>query len=530
MDTIIGGGVGDARHASRSHFRFLFGGAALATLIVVGLKLALAREVVFCGGADACFYYALARELAQHHDFFVDFVWNYQVPHVQLPSLAAEYWRPGTSLLLSLALPFGEITLRSSAVIATIATLVTALSAAYLAWSATEDRTIAVLSYLICLCLPSFWTMPLTPDSGSFYAAAVAWFLALFTAQSRGVMADLLGIGCIGLAYLIRNDAVLLGAPFAAVLAKRMLDQQHQGLLRREWRRPIWLCAAFVAALLPAHLLTYAILGRFLNSSITQVLYFNHLEDFYRYGSLLNFQSWIANGVEALARQRLLVLAQTLHHLLSLYGEPATMLALVAAGLAIVAARERAVLGWGLLGPVAFLVAIIFAYVFVMPAIGAHAILRSYEGFLPALAVLAALGVRRAAGSRAAFVILAILVILFSAMDGITEARNFLADARAQLAAYRAEASVIERGSGAQAIAMVLNPAPFTATTEIPSVPIPSNGIAAVRRAIGDFKVTCIVTAKWGGEALASALGAVRVEDVPNTDEVVIFVRAPSSS
>src|SRR5512142_2076544 len=83
------------------------GAGLLATLVVLAVRLAFASRVEICGGADACFYHALAGELATRHDFLVDFVWNYQVDHVRLPSMAMEYWRPGTSLLLDLAVPFG---------------------------------------------------------------------------------------------------------------------------------------------------------------------------------------------------------------------------------------------------------------------------------------------------------------------------------------------------------------------------------------------------------------------------------------
>lgn len=505
------------------------GGAVLTTIVVIAVRSVFASRVEFCGGADACFYFALAKELSTQHDFLVDFVWNYQVDHVRLPSMAMEYWRPGTSLLLDLALPFGGVTLRSSAIIATIATVLAALAAADLTWTMTRDRGVTLAGYLIGLCLPSFWTIPLTADSGPFYGAAVAWFLALFTVQPRSRRRDLLAIFCVGLAYLIRNDAIILAVPFAAVLAKRLSDHARHGNLRQELPRALVLVLGFGAALLPAHFLTYLTIGRFTNSSIDRVLFFNDLSDFSRYGSPIDFAAWIANGVWPLVQVRLHVLAQIVHHILVLFGEPATLMALIGVGFGLTR-RGRAEFGWNLLGPLAFLGSIVAFYALAMPAIGGHAALRSYAGFLPALAALAALGIERVAASRRAIAALAVAIVSFSAMDGINDAGNLLNDNRKALAEYRTEAEIIG-GAGGSAVVMVENPAPFTATTGIRSIPLPSNGLAATRQAVADFGVTYIVTDKWSGTVdLAKGLGALSVTDVPNTSKIVIALPTPAPS
>jgi hypothetical protein len=507
------------------------GAALLATFLVLAVRLVFAARVEFCGGADACFYYALAKEMANQHDFLVNFVWNYQVDHVRLPSMAMEYWRPGTSLLLDLVLPFGGVTLRSSAIIATIATVIAALAAADLAWTMTRDRGITLLGYLIGLCLPAFWTLALSADSAPFYGAAVAWFLALFTVHSGSRRRDLLAILCVGAAYLIRNDAILLAVPFAAVLALRLSKQAASGTLRRELPYTIALAVGFVVALLPVHLLTYATIGRFTNSSIVGVLFFKDIADFSRYGSALDFATWMANGIAPLIALRLSVLAEIVHHLLVRFGEPVTVMALMAVAFAATR-RGRAEFAEILLGPLAFLVSIVGFYALAMPAIGGHAALRSYTGFLPALAALAAVGIARVAASRLAFAALGVAIVLFSAMDGINDARNTLNEDRQTLAEYRAEAQIIGHaaGSAATAVAMVQNPAPFTTTTGIRSIPLPTNGLAATRQAIKDFGVTAIVADKWSEPLdLARGVNAQSTQDVPSTSKIVISLPAIKS-
>src|SRR5215469_8718422 len=80
---------------------FYFGTGAICALIILGIRLALASRVGYCGWRDACFYETLAQQLAHHHGFVVPFVWDYQVGDINLPNPALEYWRPGMSLLLA---------------------------------------------------------------------------------------------------------------------------------------------------------------------------------------------------------------------------------------------------------------------------------------------------------------------------------------------------------------------------------------------------------------------------------------------
>jgi hypothetical protein len=514
-----------AQDAARVDARTLYIGAALlATFLVFAVRLAFVSRIEFCGGADACFYVALAKEIAARHDFFVDFIWNYQVGHVQLPSMAMEYWRPGTSLLLDLALPFGGVTLRSSAVIATIATVLAALAAADFAWTMTRDRAIALLGYLIALVLPTFWTLALSADSAPFYGAAVAWFLALFTARSDSRRRDVLAILCVGAAYLIRNDAIILAVPFAAVLAMRMSEQAARGTWRRELPYTIALAAGFVAALLPTHLLIYLTTGRLTNASIMAVLFFNDVANFWYYGSRADAATWLAKGIRPLIELRLRVLAEIVHHLLVRFSEPVTLMALIAVAFGA-SRRGRASFAGSLLGPLAFLGSIVAFYALAMPTIGDHATARSYTGFLPILAALAAVGIARVAISRRAFIALAVGVVSFSALDGINGARTLLNDYQQILTEYRAEAQIITAASGpaATAVAMVQNPAPFTTTTGIRSIPLPTNGLEATRQAVKDFGVTAIIVDKWSAPSgLARDLNALSTQEVPDTSEIVI--------
>jgi hypothetical protein len=497
--------------------------AIAATAIVLGIRLVFAGQVRFCGGADACFYFALAREIATRHDFLLNFVWNYQVDQIALPSLAADYWRPGTSLLLVLASAFGDITLRSDAILATVATLLAALAAAHFAWSLTHNARTTLLAYVIGLCLPSFWVLALRADSDVFYGASVAWFLALFLPTRRSRLRDALAIVCVAAAYMIRNDAILLVVPFAAVLARRMIDARHAGDARAERAYALWLIVAFLIALLPAHLLTWRLTGHFNNSTLS-VLFFHDLADFSRYGKRLDFATWWASGPVALLKERASVLIQIVHHLLMRFGEAATVLALAGAAVGVILQPGRP-FARILIGPAAFLVAIVLVYAFVLPGIGDHSAQRSYAALLPVVAALAASGIEEIVASRAAWFALASAIVAFSGLDGVNRARVMLDDGRKELAQYDAEARFIRQASPdpAAALAMVSNPAVFTTSTGIPSVSLPTNGPTAVRQAARDFRATAIVTDRWS-DVLHNdkELAAAPRQDVPDSRLVVI--------
>jgi hypothetical protein len=510
--------IGTSARANEGRGRLLAGVAVTATTLVLAVRFAFASQVVFCGGADACYYFALAHEIATRHDFLLNFVWNYQSDHIALPNLAATYWRPGASLLLLTMAPFGEVTLRSDAIVASLATIVMALAAADFARSLTRSPRIALLAYIIGLCLPTFWVIALRADSNVFYGAAVSWFLVLFLPTRRSVARDVLALLCLAAAYLIRNDAILLAVPFAAVLAIRVRESTA------ERGHALVLAGAFVLALVPTHLVIWWITGRFTNGSIFSVLFLRDIADFSHYGSRFDFASWWTIGPAALLRQRVSVLIQILHHLMMNFGEAVTILALVGAAIGALF-RPHTAFARMLIGPATFLLSVVLVYAFVIPAVGDHAAQRSYTAFLPILAALAACGIEEITAPRPAWLVLAVVVVGFSAVDGINRTRVTLDDDRKELAQYRAEAQLIRSVSPdpGQSLAMVANPAVFATTTGIPSVALPTNGPAAVRKAARDFHATAIVTER-GGDVLRNdkELAAAPQLDVPGSQLVVV--------
>ena len=232
--------------------------AVALTVAVVGVRLFLLHRLTFCGTPDSCFYLGLAQGMERTGHLQVRFLYDLLLPHLQLPSSGIEYWRPGTSFFLLPAHWLGGVTLQRGSTMATFAGVLWAAAAWRVAQRTPGMQRLALPSYGLTLLLPPAFIGSLTPDSTLFYAAAVAWFLALFSVKRQGFVQDALALGCVAVAYLIRNDAVLLLAPLLAVLwrrksANRRKDATVHGVAA--WQRSVGYDAlvlgGFVGALVP---------------------------------------------------------------------------------------------------------------------------------------------------------------------------------------------------------------------------------------------------------------------------------------
>ena len=202
--------------------------AAAISLVVLLVRVWFARRVNFCGTPDSCYALGLAQGLARYHTFHASFLFDLQLHHLQIPNTGIEYWRPGVSLLFYLLRVFGGITLHGSLIIAVLAGFLWAAAAWFVAMRTTANARIALASYTLCLLLSPGWGGSLTPDPTLFYAAAIAWFLALFTVHRQGLVQDIVALLCVSAAYMIRNDAGLLLVPIVVVLLYRWRNARVQ--------------------------------------------------------------------------------------------------------------------------------------------------------------------------------------------------------------------------------------------------------------------------------------------------------------
>lgn len=475
--------------------------ACLFAFIIAVLRFWLARPLRFCGTPDACFYLGMGQNLATGQGFHARFLYDFQLPHLALPNTGIEYWRPGISLLLQILRPFGSVTLRSSIVLTILVGILYAAAAWHLVMQNYGDRRFALAAFALCLVAAPLWTGSLTPDSGLFYGAATAWFLALFTVRRQGLLQDLLALCCVAAAYLIRNDAALLLIPLLAVLWKRHhpgpptstpMDRGSSGLYG------IVMVVGFAVALLPMHLLYQHVLGTAFPSGTGQAFYFNDLSDFVRYGDPVSRHTLLAHGLKRFLLLRLATLVTALYRIAALIVGYAALIFLPGlfpqsrsgAGTSSLTPRLPE-----LTGPTTFLAAALAVYVLLLPAIGGFSILRSVLAVLPAIIALVLLGLLRAVPDKRLAKVLILALIGSYLVAGLMQTRREVEAANLVGDADRAAAHALAAAGANPAAAVIMTPDPvqFFVTTGYTALALPVNGLDAIVHAAHDFGATHVI-------------------------------------
>ena len=446
--------------------------------------------MTFCGTPDSCYALGLAQNIAKYHAFRVPFLFDLQLQHLQVPNTGLEYWRPGVSLVFLLLKPFGGVTLLGALLMTMLAGIVWALAAWFVAMRTTGSRKIALASYTLCLLLSAGWSGSLTPDPTLFYAAAIAWFLALFTVKTQGVVQDVLALACVGAAYMIRNDAgLLLLAPLVVVLVLRV--RAANALQKRAGKAPagsstaygVAMLVGFGLALVPMHLLYKHVLGTAYPAGAGQALYLNDLSDFSNYGVPVSLHTMLSHGVAHLAAMRVSATALIVYRVLALVlGYPALVF------LPTLMVKRDGQVNDGrqlpeLAGPMAFGVTVLVVYCLALPAVGVFSALRSSTALLPVVSVVVIVAILRAARTRQMAVVLTVTVLALYLVIGVMDDRRSI-DPMNQIGdADRAEARALAAMGAApdgSTVVMTPDPVQFSVTTGYPAIPMPGNGLDAI--------------------------------------------------
>ncbi len=542
------------------------GRAAVAlALAVAAVRYQLARPLTFCGTPDACYYLGMAQTLADGGGFHARFLYDFQQAHLTLPNTGIEYWRPGVSLLLLLVKPFGGVTLGSSIVFTILVGTMYAAAAWHIAMRAYADRQIAFGSFALCLLSSPAWVGSLSPDSGLYYGAAVGWFLALFTVRRQGLRADLIALGCVSLAYLIRNDAALLLVPLTVVLWQR--HRQASVMAGEPGSAPLFagsspayglaMLVGLTVALLPMHLLYRRVLGTALPSGTAKAFFLNDLSDFGRYGEPVSLHTLLAHGWKHSLLFRIATLATLVYRIAVLMiGYPALVFL---PGLFRqtprrvenhtpytpdrIAAPEHRLPEQRLpeqpfpeqrlpelTGNIAFLVTILFVYSLILPAIGGFSALRSVTAVLPLVAVLTMVAIRRAARTPRTAAALATAVVTANAVSGCMDDGRAVAAANRIGEADRAEArQMLAAGAHPQsAVVLTSDPVQFSVTTGFATIALPSNGLHAIAQAAHEFQATHVMLdtedLPASPETLARQLGAIHSFALPAEHALILVL------
>jgi hypothetical protein len=500
--------------------------AVLVTLLITTIRVWFGRHVTFCGTPDSCAYLSLGESLSHHQGFTQRFLYQYQFVSTHLPSHGIEYWRPGTSLLLLLAQPFGGVNLHSSIVVTNLAAIVLSLAAWKIAVDATGNRRIACASYLLCLVLPTVWTSSITPDSSIFYGAFAAWFLALLTVRFSSYTADAIAILCVAGVNLVRNDAILLFLPLVVVLWLRYRSAQPRGASAR-YAALIVVC--FFAAMLPITLLQHAVLGKLSAGSTSHVLYLTSLSDLGRYGGPpLTLHTFLTSGIGKLIKLRVTTLPAIAYHFL--------FLQIGFSILFLAAWRNNAKPSLALpetTGGLSFVVVLLAMYSLVLPAIGGFSALRSLTALLPLIAVVIVVCIYTASESPTTAATLASMTILLYIVFGVSQDRRDQTELNKTGTEDRLVATwLASHGADpSRSLIMTKDAAQFSVTTGYAAIPVPSNGLLATKAAATDLGANFILLDASdlapGPTSVQSTLHATQVNDIPGTSTYVFTIPSP---
>ena len=282
-------------------------------LFVIALAVRAVVMALFADPAypDALYYANVARELAAGGGFSVDYIWNFvEVGGVlpeegTLPIPSNAHWMPLAAVIqvpfiwalgptpLASALPFWL----AGAAVAPLVWLI-ARDAGMLPWQSAAAGLLAAVPGGVTPFLGQ-------PDNFALYmllGGLALWLCARGLRGHRGSFAA--GGLVVGLAFLSRNDGVLLGLPFALAFLYDLLRTPR--LSRIGWWPAIACALGFVLVASPWLLRQLDVFGSISPSSAGgRILFITEYRELYSVSTETTLASFLEQGLPSLIRSRL---------------------------------------------------------------------------------------------------------------------------------------------------------------------------------------------------------------------------------
>jgi 4-amino-4-deoxy-L-arabinose transferase-like glycosyltransferase len=283
----------------------------LLFLIALAVRVVVALLFVDPAYPDALYYANLGRELAAGGGFSVDYIWNFvevggTLPEEGvLPVPSNAHWMP---LAAVVQVPFiwalGPTPLASA-----LPFWLAAAATAPLTWFIGRDA--GLLSWQgaaagLLVAVPAGVTPFLgQPDNFAIFmllGALALWLCARGLRGHRGSFAA--GGLVVGLAFLSRNDGVLLGLPYALAFLFDLLRRPR--LTRIGWWPAIACAAGFVLVAAPWLLRQLNVFGSFSPSSAGgRILFITEYRELYSVSSETTLEAFLDQGLGSLVQSRL---------------------------------------------------------------------------------------------------------------------------------------------------------------------------------------------------------------------------------
>lgn len=266
----------------------------LICLCALVFRLALLLLFVqFPGIADPNHYYNMGVRLVEGHGFTIDYIWQYSLPPESIVH-PEEHWMPLTAILAAAPmLIFGESVRVALLPFILIGSLLPVLSY----WAARQldlSESSALFAAATLAALPEFALYSLRTDtlipSALFNCLSV--LLLVRGLRRGGVFPFIASGGAAGLAYLTRNDGILLLPMLAVTLivyavSRRQLPAFH-------WRGAVLMPLVALVVVTPWLIRNLNTIGTLGSPETSSMFFFTDHSDHYAYGRRFTLETLLA--------------------------------------------------------------------------------------------------------------------------------------------------------------------------------------------------------------------------------------------
>jgi len=392
--------------------------AALCGLALL-LRLTLMPMLNNPGIHDSQHYYNLGARLVAGHGFSIDYVWHFNTLHDSIEH-PTDHWMPLTGVLTAAGmLLFGVTPHGAMLPFVLLGSLLPLLS-----YMATRQLGLSprygLLAAAMLVAVPEIiWqsTRPLTtvPQMWLVGGALLALMHALKTGR---LWVYLLSGACLGLAYLNRNDAILL-IP-AIVLTLIGVALWGKGAYRLRWGGLLLTGIVAVAVVTPWLVRNVQELGQIGASATTRMMLMSTYNELYLYvepgePDPISLETWLQRQtIQDVIAKRLFEFAAALKQM-TIFIAPGLPLLVAGGGVLALVRRERGI--WpGVLPVISLLLVTVVVYPFLLPYQNQGGSFRTaYLSLVPLLVPLAAYGLKVAIPAARLQAGLVALLVIYSA-------------------------------------------------------------------------------------------------------------------
>ncbi|NJO85189.1 MAG: hypothetical protein HC828_22230 [Blastochloris sp.] len=257
---------------------------------VLMLRIAAAALVSFPGIADPNHYYNMGVRLTQGHGFTIDYIWQYNIPPGQIEH-PEEHWMPLTAVLAAAPMALLGEGVHKALIPFLLIGAALPLLAYWMGGQLGLETTSRLFAAAGVGVLPELVLASVRTDTVVPFALFTGVAVLLITHGLRtGRIPAFVGAGvCVGLAYLTRNDGLLLLPMLAVTLIVYALARCPV-----RWRAALIVPAAALVVASPWLARNIALFGSPTTPETSDMFFFTHHDDHYAYGRAFTLETMLA--------------------------------------------------------------------------------------------------------------------------------------------------------------------------------------------------------------------------------------------